>query len=464
MMAIKPLLFLLLFSYCVGELEKGKLGCRRSKSSSKRLECVISAKDAESTSEQLPEDDGLDAVEVLSVRCLSGRGFEGEEEEIQGVEDEMEAVEAFGGQAMYSRSVNRPATLADYGEEISLRRVLEKISTSISRGRRDRINLWASVSHLTIESCPLKKVEHVDILSMPNLKSLNVLSNAASPLVFSKDAFSSSQLHTLSVHDSEGLSSLPRTLLCPVSHTLITLNVSSCSLRSLSSLPLSPSDCSVDTLRRLDLSGNLITRLPRRALSPTTDLEQLDLSSNNLAIVDDGALHGLGDSLRVLNLANNALTSLPVSLFSQDHSPVALRELYLSNNSLSGLPSGLMSRLTHLAVLNLSRNAVSNAWLNTRLSAFRRLTNLVALDLSHNRLTFLAESTLSGLKNLQVLNVAHNRIATVAPLALAPSGSALRALSLSHNQLEELEVGAFKGLSKLTSLSLDHNRLKSLHR
>ncbi len=117
---------------------------------------------------------------------------------------------------------------------------------------------------------------------------------------------------------------------------------------------------------------------------------------------------GLGRSLRVLRLSDNGLSSLPVSLFGGEGGPppppssseeedggLSLRELYLSNNSLAGLPSALLGRLGHrLLVLNLSGNAVSNAWVNTRHSPFAALTHLAALDLSGNRMAFLPERAL----------------------------------------------------------------------
>ena len=121
---------------------------------------------------------------------------------------------------------------------------------------------------------------------------------------------------------------------------------------------------------------------------------------------------GLGRSLRVLRLSDNGLSSLPVSLFGGEGGPppppppsseeedggLSLRELYLSNNSLAGLPSALLGRLGHrLLVLNLSGNAVSNAWVNTRHSPFAALTHLAALDLSGNRMAFLPERALVSL-------------------------------------------------------------------
>ena len=147
----------------------------------------------------------------------------------------------------------------------------------------------------------------------------------------------------------------------------------------------------------------------------------------------------------------------------EDDQALALRELYLSNNSLAGLPSSLMDRLGHLTDLNLSHNAVSNAWLKPGFAAFASLSRLVAIDLSHNELTRLFASTLRGLTSLQVFTASGNAVERVDDGVFDGVGS-LQALVLSHNKIGALGAGTFRGLDRLTSLALDHNRIKGLHR
>ena len=112
-----------------------------------------------------------------------------------------------------------------------------------------------------------------------------------------QDLFSGSplpRLRSLSLSGSELLSApLPNGLLCPLSATLASLNLSSCGLRAASDAGLGSGGCAMAALRRLDLSRNRIVRLPREGLGgggggAAPGLEELDLSGNGISLVDDG--------------------------------------------------------------------------------------------------------------------------------------------------------------------------------
>lgn len=108
----------------------------------------------------------------------------------------------------------------------------------------------------------------------------------------------------------------------------------------------------------MDLSGQGLEKLPSYVLS-RTDLEELDISDNNLT----GALPseiGKLTKLKVLNASNNSMTGVPAEI---GHLP-NLEVLDLSNNQLTGLPNEL-GQLTKLKVLNLSGNSYSVQDLDT---------------------------------------------------------------------------------------------------
>ena len=77
-----------------------------------------------------------------------------------------------------------------------------------------------------------------------------------------------------------------------------------------------------------------------------------------------------------------------------------LQRLDLHNNTLTALSPGLFSGLDRLIVLNVSRNDIGSKWVTG--DTFSPLSNLVALDLSHNQLTVLDGQALSALRSLQV--------------------------------------------------------------
>lgn len=64
---------------------------------------------------------------------------------------------------------------------------------------------------------------------------------------------------------------------------------------------------------------------------------------------------------------------------------------------------------------------------------FTRLPHLVALDLSHNRLSSLPGG-IGTLSRLEVLSVAHNRLASL-PASFGSANGALTHLDVSHNAL-----------------------------
>lgn len=93
------------------------------------------------------------------------------------------------------------------------------------------------------------------------------------------------------------------------------------------------------------------------------------------------------------------------------------------------------------------------------------MKSLVAVDLSHNKLTEIFQDSFQDLVDLQVLNLAHNQIVQLEAGALA-SLKKLHVLILSHNDLDEevLASNVLNDMPGLKSLNLDHNRLRNLPR
>ncbi len=163
---------------------------------------------------------------------------------------------------------------------------------------------------------------------------------------------------------------------------------------------------------------------------------RLDLSG--LGLTDVAALAGLTE-LEALDLSDNAVADAwPLAGLA------ALRRLDLSGNRLGDVAA--LAYLPRLEVLDLSGNAVADAWPLAGLAALRRL------DLSDNRLGEVA--ALAGLPNLEVLVLDGNRIANVLPLALLPR---LARLDMSGNRVADALLLA--ELRSLARLDLAGNRL-----
>jgi small GTP-binding protein len=141
--------------------------------------------------------------------------------------------------------------------------------------------------------------------------------------------------------------------------------------------------------------------------------------------------------LKVLNLGDNQLTTLPESITTL----TKLKVLNLGFNQLSTLPSSI-STLTNLNNLYLYNNQLSTLPLS--ISA---LTNLNVLNLIKNRLSTLP-SSISKLTNLRTFKITGNSITTPPPALVAQGIEAIRLYyqALSNDRLKKLKIANKKVL------------------
>lgn len=113
----------------------------------------------------------------------------------------------------------------------------------------------------------------------------------------------------------------------------------------------------VEGEKALDLSGSGLNKIPDSVFDQT-DLEELDVSDNNLTGAIQAEIRKLSN-LRVLIASNNLMTGVPAEIGQLQK----LEILDLSNNKLTGLPNEL-GNLKNLEMLDLSGNDYSEADLN----------------------------------------------------------------------------------------------------
>ena len=205
-----------------------------------------------------------------------------------------------------------------------------------------------------------------------------------------------------------------------------------------------PSEISRLNLATLKVArANLSNTIPA-SLGSIQTLKKLDLSGNFLEGCIPSELAGL-QHLTVLNLSNNQLSGeIPASLFD-----LQLKVLDLSQNQLSGEIRQLDA--LRLEVLDLSHNKLTG-----RIPTFGEAPTLSKLCLQHNNLTGCIPSSL-GLASVTELNFSYNRLTGSIP---SEFGNLTNVdFDASHNRLsgrlplELLEDADF------TRLDLSHNRL-----
>ncbi|XP_048873983.1 extracellular matrix protein 2-like [Brienomyrus brachyistius] len=228
-------------------------------------------------------------------------------------------------------------------------------------------------------------------------------------------------------------------------------------------------------LKRLNLDGNNLTKIP--LLPPS--LEELKINDNKISILTPYSFQGLSKLLS-LDLEDNNLHDGNVSPFAfkplqkliylrlEDNKfraipsglPSSLQELQLSENQVEVIDEKVFNKTVHLKVLDLSHNHIREDRIAPR--AWIHMLELVALDLSHNRLVHVPSFLPPALLHL---SLHHNQIEFIPGYIFGHLRPGLKSLRLSHNHLADQGVHAtsFQGLhNSLSELLLDHNKLQSV--
>lgn len=179
-----------------------------------------------------------------------------------------------------------------------------------------------------------------------------------------------------------------------------------------------------------------------RGLEHAVNLKKLDLSDNQVAVLDP--LKAL-TKLEHLNLKWNRITN--VTALKNLHKLVYLG---LENNEIEDIAP--LAGLSGLKRLNLGKNRIRD------LSPLSRITGLEQIILYFNGISNI--SFLSDLTNLQVANLSDNKITSIRPLVmnLEKGGLSGAFINLAHNMLDTSAGSpAMKDLRKLTSAGVDVN-------
>ncbi|KAG8004137.1 Negative regulator of reactive oxygen species, partial [Nibea albiflora] len=202
------------------------------------------------------------------------------------------------------------------------------------------------------------------------------------------------------------------------------------------------------SLRRLDLSNNFIRQLHTLALQY---LEQLDLSSNQLDFISEGAFENLA-RLEELNLSRNALNN---NLGSNSKALQSISRLRILDISMNGLKDDAVERFLRnkpsLDQLKMTGNAL------TRLShnLFKESKGLRSIAIDENQISVIEEGTFEPLRQLEALNLAKNNLVHICDFKLHQ----VKYLNLSGNSVEFFVTHEDNLFYSLEILDLSHNKL-----
>ncbi|XP_016731243.2 receptor-like protein 11 [Gossypium hirsutum] len=187
-------------------------------------------------------------------------------------------------------------------------------------------------------------------------------------------------------------------------------------------LTLSDSNFSFPMLRELSLESCNLSAFPE-FLKSQENIGHLELSNNKIS----GAIPNWvwKKSLRVLNLANNHISSLDQLLPNQSSTssqtslarPICnlsqLRNFNASHNNLSGKIPNCLGKMNDLYLLDLQGNNFSGM-----LPKFSKATHLYILKVSENRLEGKLPRSLAECTQLEVLDVGNNKMNDTFPFWL----------------------------------------------
>uniref|UniRef100_A0A1B0A582 LRRCT domain-containing protein n=1 Tax=Glossina pallidipes TaxID=7398 RepID=A0A1B0A582_GLOPL len=236
-------------------------------------------------------------------------------------------------------------------------------------------------------------------------------------------------------------------------------------------------------LEELDLSYNLIRRLPEKSfvglkesltvlrlsnnllgdslnpifssaeLHPLKNLKTLDLSANKIKSIEEGLLKGCTD-LKEFYVDRNSLTVVPSHSLN---GPSALRHLSLRHNYITILRYESFIAQPQLEIIDLRYNDIKNI----EGLAFKGLRKIKEIKLAGNRITNLNSDVFENLPTLQKLDLSENFIPKF-PIVSLNAISNLKALNLSSNMLQRLDYSHLEVVRSLETLDLSRNGITTI--
>ncbi|KAM3276496.1 hypothetical protein ACQJBY_044728 [Aegilops geniculata] len=214
----------------------------------------------------------------------------------------------------------------------------------------------------------------------------------------------------------------------------------------------------LQNLESLALSNNLLQATTpsdwnfMSTLSNCSQLQYLDLASNELGGMLPSSISNLSTSLVYLSLSRNRiLGNIPERIGNL----LQLQVLSLENNLLTGTLPYSLSILTNLGDLSLGRNNLSGSVPLT----IGNLTQLSNLYLGYNTFSGSIPSTVGNLASLLNIDFSTNNLTGIIPSSLFNISTLSLGLDLSYNCLEgsiPSEIGNLKNLVEFRAAS---NRL-----
>lgn len=251
-------------------------------------------------------------------------------------------------------------------------------------------------------------------------------------------------------------------------------------------------------LHTLDLSHNMLTKVPNLNRVDFPDLTNLYLSYNKIKVIHRKDLEGMG-LLRQLHLKENGVEHIEDDAFAEcpnitvldiDGSQLTmlpnmsympqLRNLHLNHGRIAALPDNICVGHPHLTILEVEDNFLTrlpslskcrpgltigifaqNLIETLPIDTFANQRIMRYLDLSHNQLTELPIGLFIDAVEMEYLDLSFNRLTSLSPKHFENMLILVR-LDASNNQIGSLEDGLFKYNTEMDVVLLNNNEIATV--
>ncbi|XP_023215104.1 toll-like receptor Tollo [Centruroides sculpturatus] len=206
---------------------------------------------------------------------------------------------------------------------------------------------------------------------------------------------------------------------------------------------------SLQFLRRLDLSDNVINEINNSSLQNLKHLHTLQLNRNDIGNLTRGIFKDT-PFLKRIELSENRIQNLAHGIFDE---AIDVEVIELNDNLLTDI-NGLFMNLHNLELLNVSRNKIT--WFDYALVPH----HLKSLDLHDNELDILGNYfELESDMTTEILDVSYNLLKEIRASSFPHS---VQMLNLNHNQITNINPFTFMLKTNLTRIDLTYNLIRNL--
>ncbi|KAG7166922.1 toll-like receptor Toll6-like 3 [Homarus americanus] len=202
----------------------------------------------------------------------------------------------------------------------------------------------------------------------------------------------------------------------------------------------------------IDLAENQITTIKKNAFVDL-HLVSINISHNQITTFEDESFVNT-NNITVLDLSYNNISLMQEDAFSGLSS--YMTELKLEYNNISDL-SHITLKFSGIKILNVSYNRIEIIPRRT----FPELYALHTIDASHNQITTIDRSVFSGLYSIRRMNLSHNKLKILKGSIFGSLPTLLR-VDMSYNEITMISRGMFASLVSLRELWLNNNAINSI--